>query len=408
MASSGVKLRPPDPSVRSCARATFPRRRLVRCGTLLSVASTVRRLDHYMWIFGDARRSHDGADSIVIKRGDLAAATATDLARELRRARKDDVEPHAVLIDLAPDDQYSPKESVVESISFVLTDDGRLAVDVNFTSDDYFDDDEQLQAVVKPLIEPLLRRHKADLVAVRIDGYRSSAPYFHAVVFVLPARGKTLQEHYEVADDVMTLLQAATVGHVTRDTVVDLLLGGRADLLIGLREGPWLDVKSQHYDLTELAGQISLAQAISRFGNAEEGGVVVVGMETKRVPGGEVIKALKPVPIDGRILRRYRQAIENRIFPFPEGLKIELVETGPGHGLVIVSIPSQEEELKPFLVHGAIVNGRIEGTYVSIVRRSGEDSIPITAQQIHSTLAAGRALLRRGQLPKAVTRFDHT
>lgn len=364
------------------------------------MASTVRHLDHYTWLFGDARRSHDGADSIVIKRGDLAVAKATDLARELRKARERDVEPRSVLIDLAPEDEYSPKESVVDSISFMLTDDGRLVVEFEFTSEDYFDDDEQLQAVVRPLIDPLLQRQKSHVVALRVDGYRSSAPYFHTVVVCVPTRGKTLQEHYAVADDVMTLLQAATAGQVTRGTVVDLLLGGRADLLIGLREGPWLDVKSEHYDLSGPAGQISLAQAISRFGNAEEGGVVVVGMGTKRVPGGEVIKALKPVSIDGTILRRYRQVLENRLFPFPERLQVESIESGTGNGVVVVHIPPQEEELKPFLVHGAIVGDRIEGTFISIVRRSGEDSIPITAQQIHGTLAAGRALLRRGQLPE--------
>ncbi|WP_143050972.1 hypothetical protein [Amycolatopsis pretoriensis] len=363
------------------------------------MASSVRLLDDYTWIFGDARRSHDGADSIVIKRGDLAVAKATDLARELRKAREREVEPRGVLIDLAPGDQYSPKESVVDPISFVLTDDGRLAVEFDFTSEEYFDDDEQLQAVVRPLIDPLLQRQKAHVVALHVDGYRSSAPYFHTVVVCVPTRGKTLQEHYAVADDVMTLLQAAAAGQVTRDTVVDLLLGGRADLLIGLREGPWLDVKSEHYDLSEPAGQISLAQAISRFGNAEEGGVVVVGMGTKRVPGGEVIKSLKPVPIDGSVLRRYRQVLENRLFPFPDRLRIESIESGAGNGVVVVYIPPQEEELKPFLVHGAIVGDRVEGAFISIVRRSGEDSIPITAQQIHGTLAAGRALMRRGQLP---------
>ena len=77
-----------------------------------------------------------------------------------------------------------------------------------------------------------------------------------------------------------------------------------------------------------------------------------------------------------------------------------MVETSSGQGLVVVAVPAQEEELKPFLVHGAMVSGKIQGAYISIVRRSGEDSIPITAQQIHSTLAAGRALLRRGELPK--------
>jgi hypothetical protein len=84
--------------------------------------------------------------------------------------------------------------------------------------------------------------------------------------------------------------------------------------------------------------------------------------------------------------------------PAVPALKPLVVETRVGHGLVVISIPTQEEELKPFLVHGAIVDGRMESA-ISIVRRSGEDSIPITAQQIHSTLAAGRALLRRGQVP---------
>ncbi|MBF6336831.1 hypothetical protein IU450_13140 [Nocardia abscessus] len=71
---------------------------------------------------------------------------------------------------------------------------------------------------------------------------------------------------------------------------------------------------------------------------------------------------------------------------------------GGGDWVIAAGIEPQDEELKPFLVHGAIVGGRVEGAYISIVRRSGEDSIPISAQQIHSTLAAGRALLRRGQL----------
>jgi hypothetical protein len=79
-------------------------------------------------------------------------------------------------------------------------------------------------------------------------------------------------------------------------------------------------------------------------------------------------------------------------------LTVDIVERGSAHGLVVVTVPRQEEELKPFLVHGAFVNGNVQGAYISIVRRSGEASIPITAQQIHSTLAAGRALLRRGEL----------
>jgi hypothetical protein len=67
--------------------------------------------------------------------------------------------------------------------------------------------------------------------------------------------------------------------------------------------------------------------------------------------------------------------------------------------LLVLHLPPQVEELKPFLVHGAIVDGRTEGAFISIVRRRGESSIPVTAAAVHASLAAGRALLRRGQLP---------
>ena len=367
------------------------------CESLFDVSPTVRYDPHGdTWYFGEHRRSWDGAYSLVLKRNDLSVATATDLARALRKARRYDAEPDFVVIDLAPDDQYAPKESVVDPISFSLLDDGRLAVRCTLTSDDYMDDDSQFHAIVAPLIEPLLRRLKAHLVSAQADRYSSSAPYIHEALIATSTRDKTLDQLYAVAASVARLFDAATEGRLTRQTAADLIIGGRADLLLGLPEGAWLDVKSQHYDLTTTRGKISLAEAVSRFANAEEGGIVVVGMDTKRIPGGELVKSVRPVPIDTATTRRYRQAIENRVFPLPTALNIQAVKTSTGNGLVVISIPPQEEELKPFLVHGAIVDGRIEGAYISIVRRSGEDSIPITAQQIHSTLAAGRALLRRG------------
>src|SRR2546429_741783 len=89
------------------------------CGSLLGMSPTVRydpRGD--TWFFGEHRRSYDGAYSLVIKRNDLLEASATDLARALRRARECEAEPEAVLIDTAPDDQYWPKGSVVDAISF--------------------------------------------------------------------------------------------------------------------------------------------------------------------------------------------------------------------------------------------------------------------------------------------------
>ena len=71
----------------------------------------------------------------------------------------------------------------------------------------------------------------------------------------------------------------------------------------------------------------------------------------------------------------------------------------PIGGSRLIDVPPQPEELKPFLVHGAIVDGRVEGTFISIVRRRGEASIPMTAPMIHAQIAAGRALLRGDTRP---------
>jgi hypothetical protein len=347
-------------------------------------------------------RSHNGANGIVVKSSDLATTMATDLTRELRRlGTTDDGESERILIDCAHDDEYSPKNTVVEHISFELIG-NRLAVQLSVMTDDRVDDD-QLRFRIENAVGPLLRRAKCRLAAVCADKYHDTAPFLHDLHFTVPTRGKSLQDLYVLAEQIIALFSAADTGELSHETALELIRGGHAILLVGYPESDWLDVKSDHYDLSSDRGKISLAAAVARFCNAEGGGIVLVGMDTKRIPGGELIKSVRPVPIGAQTLRRYRQVIENRLFPFPYAMQLDAVETSPGEGLVIVSVPAQEEELKPFLVHGAFVDGRVEGAYISIVRRSGEDSIPISAQQIHSTLAAGRALLRRGQLPSRDT-----
>jgi hypothetical protein len=83
-------------------------------------------------------------------------------------------------------------------------------------------------------------------------------------------------------------------GALTRDTAVDLVLGGHAHLLIGLPENSWLEVKAQHYNLATTTGTVSIADAVSRFCNAEDGGVVIVGMDTSQRLGVELIRSVRP------------------------------------------------------------------------------------------------------------------
>ncbi|MEU8212335.1 hypothetical protein AB0B85_24430 [Micromonospora sp. NPDC049044] len=175
-----------------------------------------------LWLFGGKRRYSDGADSIVITHSDLSATKAADLAHELRKARRLDVAPEAVLVDVAPDDQYWGKGAVVEPISFSLDDDGKLAIDCDLASDEYFDDEDELFALVERLTGPLLRRTNSHLLSVTNDGGRPSAPYFYTVTISAATRSKSLQDLYQIGQSIRAIFDAAATGELTRETVADL------------------------------------------------------------------------------------------------------------------------------------------------------------------------------------------
>ncbi|MFI8301943.1 ATP-binding protein [Streptomyces sp. NPDC085927] len=178
------------------------------------------------------------------------------------------------------------------------------------------------------------------------------------------------------------------------DFVEGLCHGGAPDSLVGLDESDWLEVKSQGYDLESIKDKIELAQDVSRFANSETGGILAIGYRTKKNREGESISKCSPIPERLAQVARYRAVIDSRVFPPIDGLKIRASPHNGGWVLTVL-VPSQAEENKPFLVHGAIVGGKVEGAFISIVRRRGEASIPITGPAIHSMLAAGRSILHR-------------
>ncbi|MGP4046853.1 ATP-binding protein [Streptomyces sp. 2A115] len=340
---------------------------------------------------GTSRRGLD-TDDFLVHSEDLKGMRAADLKAALRRGR----DGANVTVDVTHDDAVDEEYSVRDQVSFTLST-GLLTVNISFATDEY-DTDEAATTAISPLLSPYLKRHRASLVSIEMN-----ANYYHPLIWDIEIscspRGRDMAALFQVGEGALALLEAFESGELTRETTLDLLRSGNAQVLIGQEEGPWLDVKSAHYDLRSPGGKISIAQAVARFANAEHGGIVVVGMRGKKVPGGEIISAICPVPMDGRMLRNYQTAIEQHLYPPPDYLDIETVPVEEGN-LVVLHIPPQPEEHKPFLVHGAIMDGKVEGAFISIVRRRGESSIPITAPAVHATLAAGRALLRRGELPQ--------
>jgi hypothetical protein len=260
------------------------------------------------------------------------------------------------------------------------------------------EDDEAASRRLASYLSPLVRAQRATIVSVDLHESAIVPPWPYVIVLSVPRSGWTVEKALHLVDSATTLLRAVGAGAFSRDVIVQVLRAGHPGALLGQPESICLDVKGQHYDFSGAAGKISLAQDVARFANAEQGGVLVIGMRGRKVPGGEVISAITPVAVTGHDVRRYTQVIEAHLFPLVDGLEVFSVKAEAGGHLLAVSVPPQPEELKPFLVHGAIVEGQVEGAFVSIVRRRGEHSVPITAPAIHAMLSAGRALLRRGQL----------
>lgn len=372
------------------------------------------------WYFGSRFRDHSlYLDRIIARLPDLDGCTATDLQRALRGDVQAGVSDPRVLISADDDGYYDDEECSLEPMSFGLRE-NLLSLSFGFTTtswaapspnstvaeaftdgDGWYDEDAAAASTLASVLRPFLARNRAALSLVAIDERYMSPPWRWRADATVETRSRSVTELLRVGRDAIALAEAfGANGLLTRSITADLVRSGHARALIGQSEGHWLDVKQQHYDLSSTTGKIKLTQAVAKFANAELGGVLIIGMAGKKIPGGEVIRKLSPVPIDGETLRKYRQVLGDRLYPPPDLLSIEPIGEG-GNGVILIDVPPQPEELKPFLVHGAIVDGEADGTFISIVRRRGESSIPTTAPMIHATLAAGRALLRRGQIGDA-------
>jgi hypothetical protein len=172
---------------------------------------------------------------------------------------------------------------------------------------------------------------------------------------------------------------------------------GQAQALLGCQESEWLEAKLCAYELKgnhESLWKHELAGDVVQFANSDGGGLLVIGFHTKRIAGVDTLDKITAVPAADARLQSYRGILRHRIHPPISEL---LVEAFPWEGGQIVSIfvPPQRDENRPYLVSGSIIRGRFLNSGITIVRRQGDASIPVAVQEIHATLVAGRAFLRR-------------
>ncbi|MEV1130512.1 hypothetical protein [Agromyces sp. NPDC049794] len=193
-------------------------------------------------------------------------------------------------------------------------------------------------------------------------------------------------------------LKATRDGPLHASGVLNLLRGGHFNLLIGEVESEYLEVKTAMHPIW-VAGtpgekaKIELAQDVARFANADVDAVLVVGYR-EAAGGGSEIGSLTPVRDSLLNKAQISEVLDARIVPPVDGLLIEKFATSPTDAVLAIYVPKQPAEMQPYLVHGVIAEGKVEGAFFSIVRRRGEGSITTSAQQIHAYIVAGRRYLR--------------
>ncbi|WP_459337408.1 hypothetical protein [Arthrobacter sp. TMS2-4] len=266
---------------------------------------------------------------------------------------------------------------------------------------DRFQSDQYIVA----LISPLLERKRLSLLDIDADG-DGQGNWMLTLRMGFNTRLRSLFDLYSDALLVKALLEASS-GDVTHETVSELIRGGHVEALLGQPEGDWLEVKRQHADLTTEVGKIRLAQWVSQFANAPDGGVVVLGLTTKNQGSGDVITKVSPLPSLSGARRKYVQVIDAKVVPPIEDLRVEVVAHGDGD-LILIEVPPQSEENKPFLVHGAVIEGKAHGTFFSIVRRRHDEMASTHPANVHANLTVGRAFLRGNRPPLPRDAADRT
>lgn len=344
---------------------------------------------------GRERTTDDTGDTFVLHTSDLGALTVRQLEDAMRateRHRWGSVGQLRVAFadteSTSFDEDYSARKPYAMSFH-----PDRVDIELYFDSQLYEDDLDQ--STIAGWIRPLLDRHR--IVFVGAEPHQSGPPdppwLWILSLSASPSR-RRLIDLVEGLEQIGELLGAYDGGRMSRESIRDIVLAGHATAIIGQQENSWLEAKSSVYDLSNIRGKINLAQSVARFANSPDGGLIVFGVRTRQSPQGERLARLTPIPRDPTLPRRLRHVLQHHLYPPVERLHISMVDADRGH-LVLIDVPPQPSSLLPFLVHGAIVGDRVEGSFIGIVRRVEDESIATTAPMIHATLAAGRALLRQ-------------
>ncbi|WP_182048920.1 hypothetical protein [Changpingibacter yushuensis] len=218
------------------------------------------------------------------------------------------------------------------------------------------------------------------------------------VIYVATDPANAMSVLMEGAAAIADFVTATQDGPLDATDLLNLLRGGHFKALIGEEESNYLEVKTQMHQIsapgdTGKRAKVELAQDVARFANGDVDAILIIGYR-EASGSGNVIGSVTPVVDTVFNIQQIQDLLDARIVPPVDGLVIEKFPVTNTDSVLAIFVPRQSKEMQPYLVHGAIVEGKIEGAFFSIVRRRGEGSITTSPQQIHAYIVAGKRYLR--------------
>jgi hypothetical protein len=290
--------------------------------------------------------------------------------------------------------EFDDDMSVAEPVSVALLRDGSLVIECYVSAGPAPRTESDTWAEGAEVLSAWLESRHGRLVALMPGhlGFR----WFWTVRFEIPIRGRTVRDAAAVGEEVIALLEAFDGGRPSVESLVSMLRAGHANALIGMPESQLLETK-RSFHIPDEKAQYELAKDVTAMANSLTGGVIVYGLATKSDSGSDVINAVHPMPKSGQA-RTVVATLSRRVFPPIEHLDVFFAPARPGKPqnqyLVVVAVPPQPQELRPFLVVGTVVDEKLLGNFLGVFHRRGEDVFASSAASLHAGLSAGLALLR--------------
>ena len=179
------------------------------------------------------------------------------------------------------------------------------------------------QCEITAQLAPALSRH--NLLTVALNVYEERFQTVAHLSCEVGSRGRTVGDALLAGENVLALWEATMGDGLSLSTATDLLQAGRPELLVGQVESDWLEAKGAPYRLDDVSQESELSKDVAAMANGATGGIIVVGLATRRRGERDVISKIRLVPVELLDCARYRRVIDKTLYPPLVGMTVEVV-----------------------------------------------------------------------------------